>query len=122
MEQAAVPPQPPRVPPSGDDAAPATRADVRSLRRWLVVAGVWALAATAIGVIALVKASEGRSGDRADTARQIGDAESALSHRIDTLRSRIDTLPSTQDLSRVDQRLRRAEDDARKASSDARKL
>ena len=37
---------------------PATAEDLRGLRRWLLVAGVWAVAATAIAVIALVKAND----------------------------------------------------------------
>jgi hypothetical protein len=120
MDQGAAPPQPPAAPPD-DDAQVATLADLRSLRRWLLVAGVWALAATAIAVIALIKAAnEGASESRADVAHQIGDAERALDHRIDTLRSRIDALPSSQDLSRVERRLGHAEDNVRKASNDAR--
>jgi septal ring factor EnvC (AmiA/AmiB activator) len=119
MERSAGPPSHPPAPSADDDALAATRGDLRGLRRWLAVAGVWALAATAIAVIALIKASDERpSGDRADTARQIAEAERALDHRIDSLRSQIQTLPSSQDLSRVEQRLRRAEDDAKKASND----
>ena len=41
-----------------EDERPATLADIRSLRRWLAVAAVWAVAATALGVIALLKANE----------------------------------------------------------------
>jgi septal ring factor EnvC (AmiA/AmiB activator) len=115
MEQSAAPPPP--VP--DEDAVPATRGDLRSVRRWLVVAGVWAAAATAVGVIALIKATDQPSSDsRADVARQIGQAERALDRRIDSLRSQIDTLPSSQDLSRVDNRLKRAEEDAKRASTD----
>jgi TolA-binding protein len=117
MEQSAAPPP---LPPD-EDARPATRGDLRTLRRWLTVAGVWALAATAVAVIALIKATDKPSSDsRADVARQIGDAERALDHRIDSLRSRIDSLPSSQDLSRVDKRLRRAEDDAKRAANEER--
>jgi hypothetical protein len=123
MEQGAVPPPDPPAPPIDEDALAATRGDLRSLRRWLAVAGVWALAATAIAVIALVKASdEGSAGNRADTARQVAGAERALDHRIDSLRSRIDKLPTAQDLSRVDRRLKRAEDDAKRASADSKRV
>src|SRR5436190_23806647 len=115
MEQSAAPPPPPAP---EEDAQLASRGELRSLRRWLAVAGVWALAATAVAVIALIKATDQHSDSRADVSRQIGDAEQALDHRIDSLRSRIDTLPTSQDLTRVDDRLKRAEDEAGRASKD----
>ena len=47
---------PPPAPYVEDDRA-ATVGDLRSLRRWLLVTAVWAVAATALGVIALIQAN-----------------------------------------------------------------
>ncbi len=61
---------PPRRP--GDqDREPATRGDLRALRRWVLVAGVWAVAATAVAIIALLDTSND------DAERSAGDAATA---------------------------------------------
>ena len=49
------------------DSRPATAGDLRGLRRWLLVSVVWAIAATAIAVIALVVAN--RAADEEESAR-----------------------------------------------------
>jgi septal ring factor EnvC (AmiA/AmiB activator) len=113
------PPGSPRgEPPSrlDEDARPATVADVRALRRWLLVAGAWAVAATAIAVIALLAANrdDGADEDRrsARTASQVSRLETDLNDRIDELEQRIDELPASEDLSDLDNRLKRVEDGA----------
>ncbi|MBD0280708.1 MAG: DUF2730 family protein [Thermoleophilaceae bacterium] len=89
---------------------PATVEDVRSLRRWLVVTGVWALAATAIAVIALVIAN--RIDEEKLSARsgnQIRAAQRSLEDRIDDLEARVAKLPTSDDVSDLDNRLRQVE-------------
>ena len=64
-------PQPPRpgdVAPYVEDDRPATLGDLRSLRRWLAVTAVWAVAATALGVIALIEANKDDTADQTKAA------------------------------------------------------
>ena len=120
--------QPPAEPPPGAPAReptpvvelppPATVEDVRSLRRWLVVTGVWALAATAIAVIALVIAN--RIDEEKLSARsgnEIRAAQRSLEDRIDDLESRVARLPRSRDVSDLDNRLRQVENRTTTASN-----
>jgi septal ring factor EnvC (AmiA/AmiB activator) len=111
----ATPPRRPR---------PATAEDVRSLRRWLIVAGVWAVAATAIAAIALIVANRADDNDNAArrTSGQIGAVQRDLNGRIDKLEQRIDGLPTSEDLAKLDGRLKRVEDGASKTSGDLDRL
>src|SRR6185503_4969783 len=69
---------------------PATTDDIRSLRRWLLVAGVWAVAATAIAVIALVKANDANNDqENARTASQLTQVQRQLSSQLADLEKRI---------------------------------
>ena len=107
------PPTPPRRPPEATvdpDSQPATVAELRTVRRWLLVAGVWALAATAIAVIALVKANEEDTAGQARTAGQISRVQRTLADRIDELESRVEELPTSTDVSNLDNRLKRVEE------------
>jgi hypothetical protein len=89
----------------------ATVDDVRSLRRWLLVVSVWAIAATAIAVIALVVANRFDEEEQsARTAGQIGRVQKELKNRIDSLESRIGELPTSEDVSDLDNRLSKVED------------
>jgi TolA-binding protein len=94
---------------------PARVSDLRSLRRWLLVAAVWAAAATAIAVIALVAADDAREDNTkigrqsARTTAQIADAQRRLDQRLDELEDRLDELPSAEDLSDLSNRLERVE-------------
>ena len=108
------PPTPPRRPPEATvvdpDSQPATVGELRTLRRWLLVAGVWALAATAIAVIALVKANEEDTAGQERTAGQISRVQRTLEDRIDELESRVEELPTSTDVSNLDNRLKRVEE------------
>jgi septal ring factor EnvC (AmiA/AmiB activator) len=100
--------EPPAVPP--DRPAPATTDDVRALRRWLLVAGVWAAAATAIAVIALVTANQDDSEEiGARTASQIGRVQRSLTERLDQIEQRLDELAPAEDVTRLDNRLKKVE-------------
>jgi hypothetical protein len=58
------------------------------------VAGIWALAATAIAVFALIEANKEDDTARTQAAGELGRVQRALNDRIDELESRIDELPT----------------------------
>ena len=116
------PPRPGDVAPYVEDERPATLADLRSLRRWLAVAGIWAVAATALGVIALIEANKDDSDDQTKAAGELGQVQRQLNSRIDDLESQIDDLPTSDDVSKLDGRLKTVEDDADKSRAAADKL
>jgi peptidoglycan hydrolase CwlO-like protein len=92
---------------------PATTDDIRSLRRWLLVAGVWAVAATAIAVIALVKANDANNDqENARTASQLTQVQRQLSSQLDDLEKRIGELAPAEDVSKLDNRLQKVENAA----------
>jgi TolA-binding protein len=105
------------VAPYVEDERPATLADIRSLRRWLAVAAVWAVAATALGVIALLEANKDDSADQTRAAGELGRVQSQLNSRIDDLESRIDELPTSDDVSKLDGRLKTVEDKVDKSTT-----
>jgi septal ring factor EnvC (AmiA/AmiB activator) len=113
-------------PPASTDrrSRPATRDDVRSLRRWMIVAGVWAVAATAIAAIALVVANRADDNDQnaQKATGQIDALQRDLNDRIDKLEQRIDDLPTSADLAKLDTRLKAVEDGATKTSSQLDRL
>ena len=116
------PPRPGEVAPYVEDERPATLADIRSLRRWVAVAAVWAVAATALGVIALLEANKDDSGDQTKAASELGRVQRQLNSRIDDLEARIEDLPTSDDVSKLDGRLKAVEDDADKSRAAADKL
>src|SRR5919197_4145206 len=120
----AGPPQPPpgRTQPLPTGEPPATRDDIRSLRRWIAVAGIWAVAATTIAIIALVNQdNSGNERQATDLASRISRIQRSLGRRLDGLERRIGGLPRSQDLSKLERRLRKVEDDSSKASRDAKR-
>jgi TolA-binding protein len=125
MEQSSSPPPVPAAAPSvPEDARPATRGDVRALRRWVLVAVVWAVAATAVSVIALIDQNNANSGGNktsADVARQLSDFESTINRRIASLSSQLQDVPKSEDVSKLDVRLKKVETQATHAADDARK-
>ena len=99
------------------EAPPPTADDLRSIRRWLLVAGVWAAAATAIAVIALVTASQDDSEEiGARTASQIGRVQRDLNERLDQIEQRLGELAPAEDVTRLDNRLKKVEQTASKTS------
>jgi TolA-binding protein len=105
-----------------DDQLPATVGQFKSLRRWLIVAGVWAVAATALAVFALVQANQEDEEGRQQAAGELGRVQSQLNNRIDDLEQRIEGLPTSDDVSNLDDRLAQAEDDTSKASQSVERL
>jgi TolA-binding protein len=122
------PPGGPRAPRPGDvapyveDERPATLADIRSLRRWLAVAAIWAVAATALAVIALLEANKDDSAEQTRAAGELGRVQRQLNSRIDDLESRIAELPTTDDVSKLDGRLKAVEDAADKSATATERL
>jgi septal ring factor EnvC (AmiA/AmiB activator) len=99
------------------DGPPPTADDLRSIRRWLLVAGVWAAAATAIAVIALVIANQDDTEELgARTASQIGRVQRNLNERLDQIEQRLDELAPAEDVTRLDNRLKKVEETATKTS------
>ncbi len=118
-----VPPTPPAVPPP-DRPELATANDLRAVRRWLLVAGVWAVAATAIAVIALVQANNNDESQKVgeETASQVGRVQRDLNKRLDDIESRMNDLAPSSDIDRLDKRLKKVEDETSKATTKLDKL
>jgi septal ring factor EnvC (AmiA/AmiB activator) len=104
------------------DQQPATVGSVKTLRRWLIVAAVWAVAATAIAVFALIKADEADDAGREQAAGDLGRVQRQLDNRIDDLERRIEEAPTSADLSRLDDRLAEIEDGAGQTGEDIDRL
>ena len=114
MEQAAAPPP---------TQEPATREDVRWLGRWLVVVALWAAAASAVAILALVDTRNQQS-DKDRTARledQVTQLQRDLVTRTGRLQTRLEGVPRSQDLARLEKRLAKVEGESAKASADAKK-
>jgi hypothetical protein len=94
-------------PPYDPDAEPATQGDVKTLRRWLIVAAVWAIAASAIALIALLDDDTGADGgdDTAQSTRAATQVERRLERRIEELEQRVEDAPSGEDLSELSGRI-----------------
>src|SRR5918992_569980 len=72
-------------PPYDPDAEPATQGDVKTLRRWLIVAAVWAVAASAIALIALLDDDTGGDGGNGESSQSASRVEQRLESRIEQL-------------------------------------
>ena len=103
------------------DQRPATAEDVKGLRRWVIVAGVWAVAATALAVIALLRPVQTQDPDTAAAAtRSVNRVQDRLDERFDQLESRVGRLPQSSDLQRLGDRVQRTESRAGQAAGDAK--
>ena len=116
------PPRPGDVAPYVEDDQPATLGQLKSTRRWLAVAGVWAVAATALGVIALIQANKDDDSGKTQSAADLARVQKNLSNRIDDLESRVDDLPTSDDLSKLDGRIKDVEKKVDGTGSDVEKL
>jgi len=105
------------------EEAPVTRDDLRALRRWILVAGVWAVAATAVALIALLDTSgddaERTATGAANSATEAREAQGRLDKRLDKLDARLGDLPQAEDVSNLQSRLLKIEGEAKKASADS---
>src|SRR3954451_23201100 len=109
--------------PPDPNALPATKGDVRDLRRWVIVAGVWAVAASAIAIIALFSGNDSSNDTgktSTDVSAQVARVQRNLDKRIDDLDSKIQDLPTSDDVSKLETRVKDAEDKAGSAATDAK--
>ena len=116
------PPRPGDVAPYVEDDQPATLGQLKSTRRWLAVAGVWAVAATALGVIALIQANKDDDSGKTQSAADLARVQKNLSNRIDDLESRVDDLPTSDDVAKLDGRIKDVEKKVDTTGSDVDKL
>jgi septal ring factor EnvC (AmiA/AmiB activator) len=105
-----------------DDQLPASVGQFKSLRRWLIVTGVWAVAATALAVFALIQANQEDEAGREEARGELGRVQRQLNDRIDGLEQQIEGLPSSEDISNLEDRLAQVEDDASRANQDVERL
>ncbi len=105
-----------------DDQLPATVGQVKTLRRWLIVTGVWVVAATALAVFALIQANQEDDAGREQAAGELGRVQRQLNSRIDGLEDQIKGLPTSEDVSKLEDRLGQVEDDASQAAQSAQRL
>jgi len=99
-----------------EEHASVTQDDLRTLRRWVVVAGVWAVAATAVALIALLDDS-GRAAERRanETGKRIAASEQRVESRLARLERRLNAAPTTAQV----QQLRKQVGQAQRAASGA---
>jgi len=114
--------QEPPPPPYVKDDRPATYGELRSTRRWLAVAGIWAVAATALAAFALIEANKDDDTARTEAAGELGSVQRQLNDRIDGLESRVDELPTSDDVSKLENRLKQVENGADKTGTDIERL
>ena len=108
--------EPPPAPYVEDNRA-ATLGDIRTLRRWLLVTAVWAVAATALGVIALIQANKDDTSGQTQSAADLARVQRDLAGRIDDLKAQVNGLPTSDDLSKLDSRIKDLETKADKGTS-----
>lgn len=108
--------------------APATVEDVRASRRWTVVALAWAIAASAIAVLALIQAGKDDNSNKTPTQttqsvspKDLEDFKSQTNDRLDAFSRRLNDAAAQTDVQKLDKRLAKAEDDASQAKDDAGK-
>jgi chromosome segregation ATPase len=114
--------QEPPPPPYVEDDRPATLGELRNTRRWLAVAAVWAVAATALAVFALIEANKDDDEARTRAAGELGRVQRSLNTRMDTLEARIAELPTSDDVSKLDGRLKAVENSADDAATASDRL
>jgi polyhydroxyalkanoate synthesis regulator phasin len=98
------------------------RGEIRALRRWLVVTGVWAIAAVGVGVYALIEARDAKNAQSAvqsATKADIDRAQNQLSKRIDALEAKTNDLATKSQLQQLQGRVGKVQKDATNAADDA---
>jgi hypothetical protein len=84
-----------------------------------MVTAVWAVAASAIGIIALVAANEDDEATARAVSKELNRVQRDVNTRLDTLEQDINDLARREDVTRLEQRVGRAEDRASAAAKDA---
>jgi hypothetical protein len=102
----APPGPPPAAAPTSDDPdRAATRAELRSLRRWLAAAGLWAVAATVIAVLAFLTASDNDAKRIADSSILSPSAQRRLIGEVNRLQARLANVPPRSQVTSVGRQL-----------------
>lgn len=93
----------PPAPPTAPDGEPVTRDELRLLRRWVVVAGVWAVAATIVALVALLDDS-GRAAERRsnETGRRVARSEARVDARLDNAQAQLRAMRGQADQDRAE--------------------
>jgi len=86
------------------------------------VTAVWAVAATALGAIALVQANKKDDAGKTQSAAELARVQKDLAGRIDDLKAQVDELPTSDDVSKLDNRIKDVEKRADGTASDIDKL
>ena len=117
-----APPPPPRIPQPPEDLRPAAAGDLKELRRWTIVAGVWAVAATALAVLALIRPGQQDVADRSAAAakRSVDRMQDRFDSRLRRLAKRIDRVPRAAELQYLGNRVRQVEDRSGQTAGDAK--
>lgn len=105
-----------------EDERPATAGELRTLRRWVAVAGVWAVAATAVALIALLDGNgdEPRRASGNDrVARELRALERTTTERLDELEEAVEDAASPEDLEELAERVEELEADLERAAESA---
>ena len=93
--RAAAPGGAPRYGPDGEPDprdVPATLEDVRGVRRWAWIATAWAIAASAIALIALLAGGDDEGSTDARGTRSASRVERRVNERIDSLEAEVEEL------------------------------
>ncbi|HYZ27726.1 MAG TPA: hypothetical protein VE570_01620 [Thermoleophilaceae bacterium] len=106
--------------------APATVEDVRAGRRWTIVALVWAVAASAIAVIALIQAGNDSQPAQTQTSQsvtpqQFQDFQKETNARLDAFSRRLKDRAAAADVQKLDKRLSQLENQVSQLSDDTGK-
>jgi len=98
--------------------APATVEDVRASRRWTYVAFAWAVAASVIAVLALVRVGNNDNSSQqaqgANVAAQLQIFQKQTADQLNQFNQRLGQTASSADLGKLDKRLTSVEDDVSK--------
>ncbi len=106
-----------------NDSEAATQDDLRTLRRWVVVAGVWAVAATVVALVALLDDS-GRAAERRanQTGERIARSEARVDSRLASLERRLTGVPTSAQVQQLRTEVGRAQRAASGAGSEVTAL
>jgi hypothetical protein len=97
---------------------------VRWLGRWLVVVALWAAAASAVAILALIDARNQESAKGSEAKRldsEITGLRQDLVTRTGRLQTQLSTVPNSKDVARLEKRLVKVENDVAKVSAASRK-
>ena len=120
----ADPPEVPDVPdapvPAPSESEPATRGELRTIRRWLLVTGVWALAATAIALIALLSVDDTAEKESRSVSEELTRFQKDVDRRLDAIEQDVADAPTQEDVTNLAKRLSRVETKASDAATEAK--